>query len=1387
MAWEPVIKETHWFGSIEYDEGNDPNDNYGGLNLTLNFDGNNIKDIRGYANHHQGANAQPNPFGDRHFQTTFNCWQDDSQDNPKPRFRVNKTENWEVGRNNSNTYHGIGLKVKESVGSNNGTNFWIQNLDAGDKFIIEYYRVANPPRMPFLVSGSVKGRETSQNWSTASEIAGGPEYECPSGGEVCINIPGGTVIRGVTIIHSSNCYKKATTRIEQIHDEQNNIGYEMTLTGSGVLEDKRGAVPYITMRFGDMNDMTYVKYLGTFNGEKKYGASSIVDETDDLNPDRQNLQNVFKNHGEDWTKKKLIGKEWTVFTNNREILPLYGTYYYFFPEVDGKFNVKFYCEGDLEHLPLWYKFDANDGIVPFNDQLHLEMKRNGVTINSGDDDGKFFIGGNSLYDEPYYEYTVEFKKGGVYYLCSNPNNYDMERPVVRLMSYGFIPTFRVDPLYSVVENGSTKADNAATIKGVTIKEFTGINNGGVFNNEQKITINGDENAPMIKFLGNVTGATIKLKEVNGDIKLDFKDITYKSGNNINKGGAIVVNLDCPAGRATYVLTVAYNAADAKWGKVDGKDTRVAAEEGGVEVKKWDFFSKPLAVGTYGEDDGTRYTKDKNAWLAKSLLFREVHKADGLTADWVNTYVDVENSEEPIFKSVYDMEGDNADMLEETNGLIFLADANELGIYNENPESSTEFQDRYIGFIGGGEMWIPNLKAGDRIVLKMGRYGKDSQGADKAHLTITGAQDAVGKPITGDYVIGGSGVATGNDLNGGADITDPSQPWGEYHFISTGGHFKLKVTDATLLKLYSIVIYKHDDTILTENELLGDEEHLQILNTQDFTTAVDEVLLHVHYRGLNEDTNYAQKKALTGNLIDNDIARGSQTSDNSLWYTFSVNSTDDLPITPDKAKFGVFRARLGVQTIGNGDYVTDYADAMIPVGYRETKTYPYTWDFTDLKKYVTAGIDNYGTEKEVADVNADLRIWNNWNLRVAPEEWDGNIFASGGQLYGGKTMFDETRGIGITYDNNNNVTKMTGTSTDETGGLAVNDKGTYGFIVPQVDNGQAIYVRAAKVGSTQSANYTESKGYPTYTYEGQSSKAFPYSAEATDGTGDWVFALVMQNKNDVRLNFQGYEVKKIAVSTDSKAVNSKGWTSESRDHAIDASLLPYFTGKKMKTYVVSDPNYTDRTLKLTDVGAKTVGEENKCVIPASTGCLIYNPDNGAFNPFGTDNKGFHLFVPDMHDGEKAFSGDNNLLVANVADEDKKLEMFDGDKTNYALTYRYQMLKEDGTPYGDVIEGDEMFYRVSNKGIKLHKNSAYLQLPTSEVKPSPSRPAGCPMFSFIFTELDEGETVITGIEEAGVLIEDEEANAVWYNLNGQKLNGKPSARGIYIRNGKKVFVK
>ena len=1108
VAWEPVIKERHWFGGLEYDENlANPNDDYGGLNSEFVWKDNSgdskyLLGIKSWANNHQGASSG---WGDRHALTTFYNWSDDSGNDPKPRFRVNVYTNWAVGRNNSSDYHGIGLK--ENQDENSGTNFWILDLKTGDKLYVEfYYNSVNPARQAFKhqgieirkADGTVIGdgdENATNNKIESRDNSNNPVYyTCQADGDLCLNFPGQSVIRCITIVHSDNSYKKATTKIEQIHDEQNNIGYEMTLTGSGVLEDKYGAVPYLTMRFGDMNDMTYVKYLGTFDGKKQYGAASIVDETDNLNPDNQNLQQVFKNNGEDWTKKKLIGKEWTVFTNNRDILPLYGTYYYFFPEVDGKFNVKFYCEGDLEHLPLWYKFDANDGLVPFNDQLHLEMKRNGVTINTNDSDHKFFIGGNTKYDEPYYEYTVEFKKGGVYYLCSNPNNYDMERPILRLISYGFIPTFRVDPLYSVVANGTKSISGAATIKGVSIDKFEGtpkVDGDNQFSNDATITING-ESAPLIKCLGNIKkeGTVIKLRKDGDDIKLDFDNIAYKDGDNINKGGAIIVNLDCPAGKATFVLTVAYSAADAT---MDNNSSRNGVT---TQVKKWDFFSgagegiNGWDIGKYGTvDDGDKslYSTDYSAWQGKSKLFKEVNKYGGLTADWIKTYMDLKGYNEPIFKSVYDMEGDNADMLHETAGLVFLTESNLMGIYNENGEynsSDKTFQDRYIGLLGPSELplknevtgeehpralIIPYLKDGDRVVIKMGRYGNSSDGNSTAILKITGAKDANGTPITSDYVIGGS-----HELEAG----DKSKPYGEYHFIKDGDDrdydaenpttnkaFKLEVKDAPLLKIYSIEIYRSDN-LLTENRVLGNNR--EILYTDKDGGATKQMKINLHYWGL------AETQATLNTLSGYNTGKF-KTSVPS----FSTNDDHNFTFTPGHDLFGSFRTRIGVKTRDdNKSYVTDYADCNLAVGYRETKTYPYTWDFTDLKKYaiLTGELDNNGTEN--GDV-ADMKTWNNYGLRVSPENADGCLFVSGGQLYAGATMFPETKGIGIYHVNNdtrrNGVMTITGDGTTESGGLQVNDNRAsdnnpllWEYLVPSVKSEQAVYVHAKKVSGAKTS-------------------------------------------------------------------------------------------------------------------------------------------------------------------------------------------------------------------------------------------------------------------------------------------------------------------------------
>jgi hypothetical protein len=65
----------------------------------------------------------------------------------------------------------------------------------------------------------------------------------------------------------------------------------------------------------------------------------------------------------------------------------------------------------------------------------------------------------------------------------------------------------------------------------------------------------------------------------------------------------------------------------------------------------------------------------------------------------------------------------------------------------------------------------------------------------------------------------------------------------------------------------------------------------------------------------------------------------------------------------------------------------------------------------------------------------------------------------------------------------------------------------------------------------------------------------------------------------------------------------------------------------------------------------------------------------------------------------------------------------------------------------------------------------------------QPAGARSFVL---NLGDGET--TGIQEViGVNEVGEVSDDSWYSLDGRRLSGRPTAKGLYIVNGKKMFIK
>ena len=55
------------------------------------------------------------------------------------------------------------------------------------------------------------------------------------------------------------------------------------------------------------------------------------------------------------------------------------------------------------------------------------------------------------------------------------------------------------------------------------------------------------------------------------------------------------------------------------------------------------------------------------------------------------------------------------------------------------------------------------------------------------------------------------------------------------------------------------------------------------------------------------------------------------------------------------------------------------------------------------------------------------------------------------------------------------------------------------------------------------------------------------------------------------------------------------------------------------------------------------------------------------------------------------------------------------------------------------------------------------------------------------LDFGDDEATGISEKGTVKSEEFAPATWYTVDGKKLDGAPTRKGIYIQNGNKVVIK
>ena len=1062
--------------------------------------------------------------------------------------------------------------------------------------------------------------------------------------------------------------------------------------------------------------------------------------------------------------------------------------------------------------------------------------------------------------------------------------------VAELLWVKFKRNDEIYPLAKWVPNNTTKVND---------DEDGGVPNPDTYEMEYELAnivgfTNYDNNITVKKMSGNITKCHPYIKRDTNDPtkgKLMIDGITFAQGK--NPGGTILIKIGDATKRTDplYSLTIAYST-DPQYDSENTYDHR-----GHI----WNFYKESLnalvwngttangAVPTpYGTYFQNYYNAENQSTIENASTPDEVQKAlsknknsilyDEVTnrGDWLFNYnlMYDQNLYDPIFTNKYDMEGDNADMIWDTEGTVFQTSANQSGIFNEYTTNSgtvqnTETTDpnRYVAILKGGKFRIPWLEKNDRVIIWMGA-GKGRTN-DFVSFKIKNALDAVHNPISenDEYIVGGSQWSF--------DGKQTNDYHGCYHFFATGrpndsskpADMVFEMVGGEMCKIYKIQIYRGDRIITNEIVDKAATENLFLL----YSTAADPNE-DISETNKNYTDNTTHEWALQYLGKDQQLANGTgkYTQKNEIIaqtgkYSGTPALTNNLEVAEGETtskvesftykhqlgEIGTFRMR-GKDMEKNMNYVADYADHNVTIAYQQTQPYPYTWDFTDVTG-IAANVTNlFDPEEKLGETiksttkpdgltdeewetiwgslddtsyqktSRDLSLWEvtstdgDYMLRLNsqsgqtnsnPMEQD-NIFETakaigGNQVWANGTIIPEMQGVWFYTDNNNqNNGEWTIIKGDDknVGGLDFTGSSSFfkKIVVPNVPKDAAVYLRMTKLIDEPVIKYkfgevTKNEDLAEIS-NSTTEKFYP-----VDGTSDYIVAIKNTNssKSNLTLSMNGYRIQKLAVSEDPKTVNKKGYASESHKRVLDHSLTSFFTGKNIKAYLAKNYNESASTIELVEI---------KKPMPAATGngnnvgSVLYNNDyykdknNVEHGQVDILDGGFHLFVPDMHDytgnpndienmktGELENTSGNLMLSYNAgATSNATIPQKIGGSVVYVLSYQYFEHDKDGLTVNDANEAQvEAFYRVAKNGAGIKPNSAYITFS------SPSQAK----VSFLWEDELFGETnngIATGISEAA---EENGMNgkAEWYSLDGRKLNGAPTAKGLYIVNGKKVLVK
>lgn len=887
--------------------------------------------------------------------------------------------------------------------------------------------------------------------------------------------------------------------------------------------------------------------------------------------------------------------------------------------------------------------------------------------------------------------------------------------------------------------------------------------------------------------GSTSGVTYSIAKISDGLTANINSSTGVISNisGTAGGGAMVIKAQNSKYSAFYVVTVPFEAPHT-----------------------WE-----IAATTYSNGKSVLLNAD-NYGAAFALEFEQASHNSS------NQYTELKRG---VYANAFEVNGDNYAYMDATAGLVVTAAKkkfgaralypNELtwlnklafvdgtnlpdGLDSSDPDTKSQAIQTVRGYsvdvlrepmsmdLGiGSSFTIPKLKRGQYIRIWFSSQSRAHTGCQYA---VSNATDLDGKEISGTFTHSGWLGDIGNvshETGPVGSISFMVKEDGDVTFTSRNGWSwvsKIMITDDYWSELRIMegpdwANSTGDNWVVDYNKPNGS---MVVIKDKDGNP---ESLLHT-YRNWSGSTRSRSQNAkncdFTFENYGRNITYSFPTDDDLLWDT-DRNGNKVYRIYPMTITGGTGNIKITQRALYGDDgenYVLDRNVRWIAVGEVNAQEYPYTWDFTehnmsdDQFNYWnlfghTVEANSYGKWSLVAnntkfDMQSCAKVKDpNERSIVKP------LFAQGSELVyaseNGPVTMAEFKGLGITFatpgeewmDDEGNPEKYVTIMGNGQGYLS----GVKEIMVPYVKNGQKVYIQTTD--NNVSITLDDANGNATA------------EAVAKSGAKGWTVSTSETNGTHVRIALDPTKtVYRVAVTDIEKTINQYGYATESRDCPIDHAITSEFVAGEPKAYYMK--GFSEEGAEGNKIGVVQMVEasDNKGItinhdeaadhyfstIPAETGIVIYAS--------GASNVTIPLFVPAINVLNKkgATNLDGNLLMPSVVSASVS-----GANGDYILTNIYNHKGSAEKNYGDIG------YYYSKAGT-LGANKSYLHLDKS----SPAKAV------FIMTPFDEddnsGET--TGISK----LEESSSSDSYYTLDGLKVIGKPSAKGMYIKNGKKYVVK